>query len=71
MQKPREFVISRASAYHAGFNAGFNIAEAVNFALEPWLDIAEKVSSCRCVRDSVQINMKEFRRRLNGESTES
>lgn len=41
VQRPREFVISRASGYHAGFNAGYNIAEAVNFALEPWVKIGE------------------------------
>jgi hypothetical protein len=35
-----EFMISRASGYHSGFNGGFNIAEAVNFALSDWIKIA-------------------------------
>ena len=38
-----EFMISRCSGYHAGFNFGFNIAEAVNFALNDWLKICNKV----------------------------
>jgi len=46
--REREFIVARASAYHAGFNGGFNIAEAVNFALPSWLDVAEKVTSCQC-----------------------
>jgi len=48
VQRPREFVIARAKAYHSGFNAGFNIAEAVNFALPAWIEVGEKVSYCRC-----------------------
>lgn len=55
-----EFMISRAAGYHSGFNSGFNIAEAVNFALESWLDIAPKVACCNCVNDSVRINMGSF-----------
>lgn len=66
IQRPREFVISRAAGYHSGFNAGFNIAEAVNFALPNWLKIADKAKSCKCVRDSVTINMTQFRRKLDG-----
>ena len=64
VQRPREFVISRAKAYHSGFNAGFNIAEAVNFALPSWLSIAREAGYCRCEKDSVRINMNVFERRL-------
>lgn len=61
VQKQGEFIIPRATAYHAGFNSGFNIAEAVNFALFNWIeDIAPKVKFCNWVKDSVKINMSSF-----------
>ena len=53
-------MISRCAGYHAGFNFGFNIAEAVNFALSDWIHSAKNVSSCTCVNDSVRINMGNF-----------
>jgi hypothetical protein len=60
IHKEGEFMISRCSGYHAGFNFGFNIAEAVNFALSDWLKIADSVKTCNCVNDSVRFNMGSF-----------
>jgi [histone H3]-trimethyl-L-lysine9/36 demethylase len=61
VQKPGEFVVLRATAYHAGFNSGFNIAEAVNFASLEWVkSFANKVKFCNCIKDSVKINMTVF-----------
>ena len=71
VHRPREFIISRAAAYHSGFNSGFNVAEAVNFALPSWITIAEKAKSCTCSRDSVVINMDIFKRVLAGEDIQS
>ena len=65
MQRPREFIVARAAAYHSGFNAGYNIAEAVNFALPPWLHIADSVTACKCSKDSVRIDLKMFKENLS------
>lgn len=49
-----------ASAYHCGFNSGFNLAEAVNFGLYSWIELGKKAKTCKCRRDSVKINMDDF-----------
>lgn len=61
-QEPGEFIVLNAAAYHAGFNLGFNCAEAVNFATEGWLPIGQKCVLCECnvLRDGVHIDMSIF-----------
>lgn len=41
-QNPNEFMITYPRVYHAGFNCGFNFNEAVNFAIDEWLEFGEK-----------------------------
>ncbi|CCH63031.1 hypothetical protein TBLA_0J00310 [Henningerozyma blattae CBS 6284] len=37
IQHPNEYIITLPKCFHAGFNSGFNINEAVNFTLPTWL----------------------------------
>lgn len=48
MQRKGEFIITLSSAYHSGFNFGFNIAEAVNFCTPEWLSIFPMMKTCKC-----------------------
>jgi hypothetical protein len=59
VHNPGEFMVTRG--YHAGFNSGFNIAEAVNFALYSWLDKLQHAKRCECISDSVRINYEDFK----------
>ena len=60
---PGEFVVLNAGAYHAGFNQGFNCAEAVNFATEDWIPLGRKATRCQCKalgKDAVRVDMSMF-----------
>ncbi|KAF9977974.1 hypothetical protein BGZ73_004257 [Actinomortierella ambigua] len=50
-QRPGQFVVTFPQAYHAGFNHGFNFAEAVNFAPPDWchfgLECAQRYKAYR------------------------
>ena len=59
-QRRGEFMVTFPRAYHWGFNAGPNIAEAVNFALDNWIPFGKEAEPCRCSRDSVHIDMEIF-----------
>ena len=64
-----EFVITYPYGYHSGFNMGYNCAESVNFATEPWLDYGRIAKKCYCEADSVWVNVQEIERKLRGEPT--
>jgi len=64
LQNPGEFVITLAKSYHAGFNMGFNCAEAVNFANKSWINLGMKAKSCDCQSGSVKVDMNYFLRNL-------
>lgn len=59
-QKKGEFVVVFGGAYHHGFNWGFNIAEAVNYATVSWLNLFTKAQLCKCSADNVSINRQDF-----------
>lgn len=69
---PGEFVVTYPYGYHSGYNLGYNCAEAVNFALDSWLDIGKIAKKCECAeaQDSVWINVYDIERKLRGEETE-
>lgn len=62
LQHPGEFIVLNASSYHAGYNLGFNCAEAVNFALPKWIEIGKDCSQCDCgaMADGVSLDMSIF-----------
>ncbi|EWM21898.1 lysine-specific demethylase 4c isoform 1 [Nannochloropsis gaditana] len=64
VQEPGEFVVTFPASYHAGFNHGFNIAEATNFSTERWLSKGREAKVCRCQPYSVHINMDDFAAKL-------
>ena len=57
VQEPGEFVVTWPGAYHQGFNHGFNIAEATNFALPSWIHDARKTKRCLCRSHTVTIDV--------------
>lgn len=55
-----EFMLVLEGSYHCGFNFGFNIAEAVNYATLSWLPQLVKSRSCNCTKSSVRASHREI-----------
>lgn len=70
-QQAGEFVVTFPYGYHAGFNQGFNCAEAVNFATERWIEFGKRSAQCLCARDSVRIDMDGLVRKYQPERWEA
>ncbi|KAI1007892.1 hypothetical protein K3495_g341 [Podosphaera aphanis] len=66
VHRPGEFMITFPYGYHAGYNLGYNCAEAVNFAVDEWIPIAEKAKRCECAQqqDSVWVDLNSIRKSL-------
>lgn len=78
-QQAGEFVVTFPRAYHAGFNQGFNFAEAVNFAPADWIpkgrDCVDHYSSQRrlCVfsHDELMVHIAQNVDKLTQEVAEA
>jgi jumonji domain-containing protein 2 len=64
VQYPGEAIITFPGSYHFGFNTGFNVAEATNFAIPEWVPYGKRANVCLCRPDSVRIDMHKFERLL-------
>lgn len=64
VQYPGDAVVTFPGSYHFGFNTGFNVAEATNFAVPEWIPYGRQAKVCLCRPDSVRIDINRFERLL-------
>ena len=60
VQEERDLIIVFPHAYHAGFNHGFNIAEASNFGSPAWVEHGKRHRPCACshAKSAIKIDME-------------
>jgi hypothetical protein len=47
-QEKGDMMVLFPGAYHSGINSGWNLAEAMNFATEDWIEEGRKYQPCDC-----------------------
>ena len=71
VQEAGTFIVTFPRAYHAGFNIGFNCAEAVNFTFKPWLEFGKTAVFCNCGSSSkVRLDLEYFVQKWEPDSTD-
>lgn len=48
IQHPNEFILTFPGGWHAGFNNGFNFAEAINYGTKNWVKYGLNAIKCIC-----------------------
>jgi hypothetical protein len=69
-QEAGEFMVTFPYGYHAGFNHGFNCAEAINFTTPRWIHYGKVASQCSCEDARVSFFMDVFEGLLQPENYE-
>jgi len=62
-QKAREIVVTFPNGFHQGFNHGYNIAEAVNFATPRWIRYGLASKTCHHMISPVTLEMMNLNRK--------
>jgi hypothetical protein len=69
-QEKGDMIITWPGVYHSGINTGWNLNEAVNFAMRNWLEEGKKYRPCSCIMpdgsrdEAIKIDLLEIERKM-------
>ena len=71
IQEPGQFIVQAPYLYHSGFNLGFNMAEAINFATPRWIPYGRSARPCECGLIKTRFSMVPFVKNFEPENFEA